>query len=105
LLGALLPKPGAGPSPAQIERGWFRCEVVALTDDGRRARVLIAHRGDASNRATVRFVCESALCLALDPDPRPGEPRPGGVLTPATAFGESLAHRLRRAGVGLEVGV
>jgi len=43
---------------------------------------------------------ESALCLALDGDRLPGG---GGVLTPATAMGDTLAERLRAAGQTLEV--
>jgi short subunit dehydrogenase-like uncharacterized protein len=43
---------------------------------------------------------ESALCLALDDARLP--PR-AGVLTPATAIGDTLIERLRRAGQTFEV--
>jgi short subunit dehydrogenase-like uncharacterized protein len=76
---------------------------VAAAPDGRRARLAMHHRGDPGNRATVRFACESALCLALDGASLPGGPSRGGVLTPATALGEALARRLAAAGVEIAV--
>ncbi len=100
---ALLPPPGTGPTEASMNAGWFRCEVVANGDGGREARVNMFHEGDPSNRATVRFVCESALSLAEDGDALPGGARRGGVLTPATAFGDVLADRLRRSGMTIDV--
>jgi short subunit dehydrogenase-like uncharacterized protein len=58
--------------------------------------VLIRNRGDAGNRSTVKMLCESALCLAL------GEATDrGGILTPATAFGNHLVERLRGANMTL----
>jgi short subunit dehydrogenase-like uncharacterized protein len=63
------------------------------------------HRGDPSNQATVRFVCESALCLALQEADLPGGPGRGGVLTPATALGDVLAERLRQSGMPIEITV
>jgi len=104
LVEALLPKAGTGPSVRRMDRGGFTCELIGLTEDGRRARGLIRHAGDAGNRATVRMVCESALALALDSDALPGGQQRGGVLTPATALGHVLAERLRRAGMTLSFG-
>jgi short subunit dehydrogenase-like uncharacterized protein len=95
LLRRLAPEPGTGPSRRSIEAGWFRCELIGRAEDGRRARLNIFHRGDPSNRATVRFVCESALCLAEDEERLPGGTQRGGILTPATAFGDLLVTRLR----------
>lgn len=43
---------------------------------------------------------ESGLCLALDGSKLP---EAAGVLTPATAMGESLTERLRAAGHTYEV--
>ena len=99
----LLPEPGAGPSARAMDDGWFRCELLAWSEEGRRDRGLIRHQGDPGNRATVRFLCESALCLALEHDKLPGAPRRGGVLTPATGLGDALADRLRRSGMTIEV--
>src|SRR5207237_2868542 len=101
LVRTLLPKPGAGPSVQRMDDGWFRAQVVAWDERGRTARVGIFHRGDPSNRATVRFVCESALCLAVEETASELAPK-GGVLTPATAFGHALAERLRASGMSID---
>jgi len=93
-------KPGAGPSGEAMDKGSFRTDLVATGEDGRTLRCTIKHRGDPGNRATVRFLCESALALALDADSLPPG---GGVLTPATALGDVLAGRLRDAGVTIAV--
>lgn len=104
LLGAALPKPGAGPSEATMAHGWFTAELVGRTADGRSARARIAFRGDPGNRATVPILCEAGLALAFDGPKLPGTPGRGGVLTPATALGEALVPRLRAAGFTIEVG-
>jgi len=104
VLSSRLPRPGMGPSESTMERGWFTCDLLGIAEDGRRVRGRIHHRGDPGNRATVRFACEAALALALDGDRLPGGARRGGVLTPATALGDVLVERLRRAGVTIEVG-
>ena len=101
----LLPKPGTGPSVRAMERGWFRCDLLGWSETGRQVRGLIRHQGDPGNRATVRFLCESALCLALDADALPGGRQRGGVLTPATGLGQVLVDRLHRASVTIEVPV
>jgi len=103
LIAPLLPKPGTGPSVRTMDQGWFTCDLLGWSETGRRVRGLIRHQGDPGNRATVRFVCESALCLALDADALPGGRRHGGVLTPATGLGHALVDRLRRGGVTIDV--
>lgn len=103
LLRPFFPAPGSGPSERSMNGGWFRSEHLALGPGGARAHGTIFHQGDPSNRATVRFVCESALCLALERDSLPGGPDRGGILTPATALGPALARRLRNAGVEIDV--
>ncbi|MEB3359489.1 MAG: saccharopine dehydrogenase NADP-binding domain-containing protein [Synechococcales bacterium] len=104
LVQPLLPKPGSGPSEETMNEGWFSCELVGTSTDGHKVRGLIRDQGDPGNRATVKFVCESALSLALQPDELPGGQGRGGVLTPATGLGEVLAERLRKAGMTVEVG-
>lgn len=105
LLQPLLPQPGSGPSEKTMNEGWFRCELLGLTSDGRKARGIICDQGDPGNRATVKFLCESALSLALNEDELPGGQQRGGILTPATGLGDVLAGRLRKAGMTIEVGV
>jgi short subunit dehydrogenase-like uncharacterized protein len=103
LLQPLLPQPGSGPSEQTMDEGWFRCELLGVTDDGRRVKGLICDRGDPGNRATVKLVCESALSLVLNQDELPGGSQLGGILTPATGLGDVLAKRLRQAGMTIEV--
>lgn len=93
-------RPGAGPSAETMDNGFFRTDLVATGEDGRTMRCTIRHQGDPGNRATVRFLCESALALAVDEAELPAG---GGVLTPATALGSVLPRRLRDAGVTITV--
>ena len=92
MLERLLPKPGMGPSEAQMDNGWFSCDAIGESRHADRVRVEISNRGDAGNRSTVKMACESAFCLTL----RQCTPR-AGILTPATAFGDHLVARLRAA--------
>lgn len=103
LLQPLLPQPGDGPSEQTMNEGWFSCELVGTATDGRQVRGLIRDQGDPGNRATVKFVCESALSLALQIDELPGGQTRGGILTPATGLGEVLAERLRQTGMTVDV--
>ena len=103
LLQPFLPQPGSGPSEQTMNEGWFSCELVGTAIDGREVRGLIRDQGDPGNRATVKFVCESALGLVLQTDQLPGGQGRGGILTPATGLGDVLAKRLRQAGMTVEV--
>lgn len=103
LLSPFLPQPGSGPSEQTMNEGWFSCELIGTGTDGRVVRGLIRDQGDPGNRATVKFLCESALSLARQADQLPGGAGRGGVLTPATALGHVLAERLRQAGMILSV--
>jgi short subunit dehydrogenase-like uncharacterized protein len=105
LLQPLLPKPGDGPSEQTMNEGWFRCELLGTTSDGRKVKGFIGDRGDPGNRATVKFLCESALGLALNTEELPGGAQRGGILTPATGLGDILTQRLRQAGMTIEVDV
>lgn len=103
LLQPFLPQPGDGPSEQTMNTGWFSCELVGTAMDGRKVQGLIRDQGDPGNRATVKFICESALALALQLDQLPGGQTRGGILTPATGLGEVLVERLRRAGMTITV--
>ena len=103
LLQPLLPQPGSGPSEQLMNDGWFSCELVGTAVDGRKARGVIRDQGDPGNRATVKFLCESALGLALQTDELPGGATRGGILTPTTGLGDVLAERLRQAGMTVQV--
>ncbi len=104
LLQSRLPQPGSGPSTQVMDEGWFRCELMGQATNGQRVHGLIQNQGDPGNRSTVKFLCESALCLATQLEQLPGKNR-GGVLTPATGLGDVLAERLRRAGTTIELAV
>ncbi|QQS45537.1 MAG: saccharopine dehydrogenase NADP-binding domain-containing protein [Acidobacteriota bacterium] len=99
---AMMPAPGSGPSEKTMNEGWFKCELLGIAEDGRQVKGMIRDQGDPGNRATVKFLCESAL--ALNTAELPGGPGRGGILTPATGLGAVLAERLRRAGMTIEVG-
>jgi short subunit dehydrogenase-like uncharacterized protein len=103
LIRPLLPKPGEGPSTTRMDRGWFTCDLLGIAVDGRQLRGQIGYDGDPGNRATTVLLCESALALAVQRESLPGGASRGGVLTPATAFGDVLAERLRRARVTIEI--
>ncbi len=102
LVAALAPAPGEGPSERSMDRGSFRCDLIGFGEKGAQQRGCIADRGDPGNRATTKFVCESALALVQEADRLPGGHAFGGVLTPATAFGTVLGKRLRAAGMTVE---
>ncbi len=103
LLRSFLPQPGSGPSEKTMNEGWFRCELLGFANGEQKVRGLIYDQGDPGNRATVKFLCESALSLALSADQLPGGTQRGGILTPATGLGNSLAKRLHEVGMGIEV--
>ena len=85
-----------------MDNGFFRCDLVGIAADGRKVFGLVSDKGDPGNRATVKFLCESALSLALNASQLPGGLQRGGVLTPATGLGDVLVERLRNAGMRLE---
>jgi len=99
---AMAVSPGQGPSERTMDGGSFRCELVGKTASGKVLRGRVAGQGDPGNRATTKFVCESALALALQPQALPGGERAGGVLTPASGLGLVLGQRLVAAGITLE---
>ena len=102
LVEAIAPSPGEGPSEETMDNGFYECRLVGTAGDGSKAWALIAGKGDPGNRATVKFVCESALALATQRDRLPGGVGRAGILTPATAFGDVLVERLRAADETLE---
>ena len=95
LLDRFMPAPGQGPGEKTRDAGFFRIEIHARTSSGARYVARIGAQGDPGYAATSVMFGESALCLALDGERLPGR---GGVLTPATAMGATLAGRLTAAG-------
>lgn len=103
-LKRVLPGPGEGPSVEAMDKGWCECVLIGTAKDGEQVRGVVKHKGDPGNRATVRFVCESAFALALDGGKLPGGRKRGGILTPATGLGDVLAARLQGDGTAIDVG-
>lgn len=95
LLGRVLPKPGEGPSETSRESGRFAMDVYTTTTTGACYRAQVKAKGDPGYQATAVMLGESALALV---DDAVALPEAAGVLTPATAFGEVLVERLRKAG-------
>ncbi len=95
VLDRVLPSPGQGPSERRRDRGFFAIDIHARTSSGARYVCKVAAQGDPGYKATAVMLGESGLCLAFDTDRMP--PR-AGVLTPATAMGDTLVERLRAAG-------
>jgi short subunit dehydrogenase-like uncharacterized protein len=102
LFRTVLPAPGQGPAPATRESGFFSAHFVACDSarPPRRAYARVAVKGaDPGYKGTAMMATEAALCLALQREALPG--RAGGVLTPATCMGDTLAARLRARGFEL----
>lgn len=94
VLDRTLPDPGEGPSEEQRRAGRFLVEVHSTTSTGAKVVSRIGASGDPGYQATSVMLAESALSLALDGAQLPDR---AGVLTPATAMGDVLVDRLRRA--------
>jgi short subunit dehydrogenase-like uncharacterized protein len=95
----VLPAPGEGPSPEAQEKGFFRIRLVGRRD-GERLDVLVKGKRDPGYGATARMLTEAALCLALAVETLPNR---SGVLTPASALGETYISRLAKADVTFTV--
>jgi short subunit dehydrogenase-like uncharacterized protein len=100
VLDRVLPAPGEGPKEELVRRGFFVIEIHARTPAGGRWACRVEAQGDPGYGATSVMLGEAALCLGLDGDRLPDR---GGVLTPATAMGTTLADRLRAAGQTFDV--
>jgi short subunit dehydrogenase-like uncharacterized protein len=93
-LGGKVPQ-GTGPSEHRRASSWFTVDIVA-EGDGRVAHTRVSG-GDPGYGETARMLAESALCLALDDNPRVS-----GSVTTAQAMGEALTARLVAAGLRFE---
>jgi short subunit dehydrogenase-like uncharacterized protein len=94
LIRRALPRPGEGPSEAQMNSGFMRLTTLARGKNGTLQTTRLKADGDPGNRITVACLTQAALCLALFQD-RNRLPARFGVLTPAFAFDEVLFQRLQ----------
>ncbi|HBX67659.1 MAG TPA: hypothetical protein DEG32_16460, partial [Balneolaceae bacterium] len=99
LLKKIMPAPGEGPSEEQIENGYFKLLAIAKDETDKTVSLKMSYPGDPGNKATVFFLCESALCLFESLDTI----KLAGFKTPATAFGTQLADRLTSRGLNIKV--
>ena len=94
LLGRV--KQGEGPDEARREKSWFRVDFVGKAG-GQTVHTRVSG-GDPGYGETAKMLAESALCLALDDNPRTA-----GQVTTAQAMGENLLARLQLAAIRFEV--
>lgn len=95
---AALPSSGDGPDAEQRAKGKFEMQFVGTAetepyDESVRVRGTVKGFRDPGYGDTCRMVAESALCIVKSLNELPG--KQGGILTPATAFGNVLLERLR----------
>ncbi|GAB5413039.1 MAG: saccharopine dehydrogenase NADP-binding domain-containing protein [Congregibacter sp.] len=89
-----LPKSGEGPPNWLLKQGAFAIEVIAKASNGEKSKVVISGKGDPGYGATSKMLAELGLCLANNLDSAPAST---GVITPSTALGDALVHRLNAA--------
>lgn len=97
----LTPPPGHGPSEESIEKGYMKLVAIAKSSSGKRYRIKFSYSGDPSNKATVFFLCESALTLVNHFDELPESATRFGFLTPMSAFGDQLIQNLTKSGYSI----
>lgn len=86
----ILPKPGEGPTPDEVENGFFEVELMAKgRTPAEDLRVCVKGQQDPGYGATAKMLAESAVALAQD-ELGVG----GGFWTPASAMGDQLLERL-----------
>lgn len=94
------PKPGEGPSKAERDSGFYELRFIGEDGQGHRLSCTVRGDRDPGYGSTRGMVAESALCLLRDVPSLPG-----GIWTPAAAFGSRLVERLQaRAGLRFEIG-
>ncbi len=95
-LKKVMPAPGEGPSEESIEQGFFKLLAIARDENNNQHHLRMFFSGDPSNKATVFFLCESALCLHEHKDRFKSV---SGFKTPAFLFGDLLVKRLTERGL------
>ncbi|HBM87823.1 MAG TPA: saccharopine dehydrogenase, partial [Rhodobiaceae bacterium] len=93
------PKPGEGPSKEEREAGNYDVLFVGEMPDGASIKVGVTGDKDPGYGSTSKMISESAICLIQNV-----ADLPGGIYTPAPAFGMEIIDRLRaNAGLTFEV--
>ncbi|MEM6590049.1 MAG: saccharopine dehydrogenase NADP-binding domain-containing protein [Pseudomonadota bacterium] len=92
-------KPGDGPSREERENGSYDFMFSGLSEHGDRITVGVKGDMDPGYGSTSKIISECALCLLEE-----AANAPGGVLTPAVAFGRAIIDRTQaNAGLTFEV--
>ena len=90
ILERFVPKPGTGPSPDAQEAGYFSLRFFGDTLSGDSIQTKVTGDRDPGYGSTAKMISEAAVAL-LDLDRTTA---PGGLHTPASAFGDNLVDRL-----------
>ena len=97
MAGAKGPTPGEGPSYEEREAGYYDLLFLGRGRNGERLNVSVKGDRDPGYGSTSKMIAEAAIALTEDNGP-------GGIFTPAAAFGVGFAERLAaRAGVTFAV--
>ncbi|KAJ2400642.1 hypothetical protein GGI23_001909 [Coemansia sp. RSA 2559] len=94
----IIPRPGEGPSEEFIQNGFFSLHLEAFTESGT-FYGKVSGDSDPGYGETIKYLGESALCLAFDKD---DSFRPG-VYPPSVIMGDALLRRLRSKGCQFDI--
>ncbi|MDF1692496.1 MAG: saccharopine dehydrogenase NADP-binding domain-containing protein [Zhongshania sp.] len=92
LLERLLPAPGEGPSPEEQQSGYFDLDFYGTTPKGKALKCKVTGDRDPGYGSTAKMLGQASICLARDINKSEVS---GGLLTPASCFGDTLIDRLK----------
>lgn len=101
ILERLLPAPGEGPSPEDQTNGYYDLRFYGSTANGKNLICKVTGDRDPGYGSTAKMLGQASICLARDIDKTEVS---GGLLTPASCFGNALIERLKAyAGLSFSV--
>jgi short subunit dehydrogenase-like uncharacterized protein len=92
VLERLLPSPGEGPSPEDQQNGHYDLRFYGSTPKGKTLVCKVTGDRDPGYGSTAKMLGQASICLARDIDKNEVG---GGLLTPASCFGNTLIERLK----------
>jgi short subunit dehydrogenase-like uncharacterized protein len=92
VLERLLPSPGEGPSPEDQKNGYYDLRFYGSTAKGKTLLCKVTGDRDPGYGSTAKMLGQASICLARDIDKNEVG---GGLLTPASCFGNTLIERLK----------
>lgn len=99
----IIPRPGQGPGEAFTRSGFFSLNLEAHTDQGQVFYGKVSGNSDPGYGETIKYLGESALCLAFDQDNHQ-DLFTAGIYPPSVVMGKPLLDRLRDKGCQFDVG-